>query len=142
MIFVLAIFAVLLFGATVFSYSGLAITTNLVSGLGGTVPKYIGWGTGAGTSARADTDLFTPASTARAAGTVTRTTTSQASDTVQVVGTLTAGGALAISNAGLFDAAGTGLPPTGGNLFVKADSGVLNLATGDGVQYTFTLQYS
>ena len=45
--------------ANVFTNAGKAITTNLVSGLGGSVPKYIGWGTGAGTSNATDTTLFT-----------------------------------------------------------------------------------
>ena len=50
--------------------------------------------------------------TGDAADTQTITVTN---DTYQVVGTQTAGGTLAITNAGLFDAS------TSGNLFVKGD---------------------
>ena len=52
---------------------------------------YIGWGTGAGTAAVADTALFTEDTTdGRVAATETRVTTSVTNDTAQYVATLTA----------------------------------------------------
>jgi hypothetical protein len=113
----------LIFGTTtvVFTHVGKAITTNLVSGIGGTVPKYVGWGTGSTGAAATATDLSTAATEARTSGTVSRVTTSQTNDTLQVVGTVTiAGAGKTITEAGLFDAAGSGSPPSGGNLYELA----------------------
>jgi hypothetical protein len=46
------------------------------------------------------------------------------------------GGTLAITNAGLFDAA------TVGNLFVKGDFSTINLSSGDSIQFTFRVKFS
>lgn len=130
-------------GATVVVNGGHAIVTNLVSGLGGTVPKYIGWGTGAGTAAAADTTLFTEALVSLSAGTSdhttgtpTRTTTTNTSDTFTVTGTRTATGAGSVTNAGLWDAA------SGGNLYVKGDFTSIGLASGDSIAFTFNVKFS
>ena len=79
--------------------------------------------------------MFTETGT-RTAGTSTQQTTTTANDTYQVVGTLTAGGTLAITNAGLFDAS------TSGNLFVKGDFSTISLSSGDSIQFTFKTQFS
>ena len=121
--------------ATLLVTTGKAIVTNFLSGGAATVPKYIGWGTGAGTTAAADTTLFTEVGT-RTTGTASQVTTTTTSDTLQVVGTTTAGGALAITNAGLFDAT------TVGNLFAKGDFSTINLASGDSIAFTFKVQFS
>lgn len=128
--------------ATVLTSAGKAIVTNLVSGLGGTIPKWVGWGTGAGTAAVGDTDLFTAAAEARTTGTITRTTTSVANDTVQVLGTVTASAPRSITNVATFDAAGTGSPPTGGNIAVHADHTTISLNIGEAIQYTITIQFT
>lgn len=120
--------------ATVLVNTGKAVVTNRIKG-SGTEPNYVAWGTGAGTAAITDTTLFTEAGT-RTAGTSTQQTTTTTNDTYQVVGTLTAGGALAITNAGLFDAS------TSGNLFVKGDFATINLASGDSIQFTIKTQFS
>jgi hypothetical protein len=123
--------------ANILTSVGKSIITNLLSGLGGTVPKYIGWGTGAGTAAIGDTDLFTPASEARVAATVSRTTTTVANDTLQLVGTLTVSGSgKTITNVGAFDAS------TSGNLFIHADHSSFTLNVGEAIQYTLTVQFS
>jgi hypothetical protein len=135
----------LIFGTTtvVFTHVGKAITTNLVSGIGGTVPKYVGWGTGSTGAAATATDLSTAATEARTSGTVSRVTTSQTNDTLQVVGTVTiAGAGKTITEAGLFDAAGSGSPPSGGNLYELASFTGLALDIGDSIQFTFQLQYT
>jgi len=115
--------------------TGRDIITNRLKG-SGTEPLHAHWGTGAGTAADSDTTLFTPVQT-RVSGTSSRVTTTTANDTYRVVATLTADATRAITNAGLFDSAGTGTPATGGNLFLKGDHGTLNLSSGDSVQYTF-----
>lgn len=127
----------LIFGATVLTNAGRAIATNLVSGIGGTVPKWVAWGTGAGTAVVGDTTLFTEASEARTDGTVSRVTTSVTNDTFQVVGTLTVAGAgKTITNAGTFDAVTTG------NLFIKGDFTGIALNVGDSIALTIKWQLS
>jgi hypothetical protein len=121
--------------ATLLVNTGKAIVTNYLAGGAATQPKYVAFGTGAGTTAITDTTLFSETGS-RATGTATQTTTTTTDDTYQVVGTLTAGGTLAITNAGLFDAVSSG------NLFVKGDFSTINLSLGDSIQFTFKTQFS
>lgn len=121
--------------ATVLVNTGKAIVTNYLAGGAATQPKYIGWGTGAGTAAITDTTLFTE-NGSRTTGTASQVTTTTTNDTFQVVGTLTAGSGLTITNAGTFDAASSG------NLFVKGDFTGLVLASGDSIQFTIKTQFS
>ena len=92
--------------------------------------QYIHWGTGAGTAAKADTDLFTPASEAR----VSATRSQPAADTVQYVGTLTADAGKTITNAGVWTAITTG------TLILHSDHASTVLATGEKIEYTFQMQ--
>lgn len=122
--------------ATFVTDSGLDIVTNRIKGAG-TEPLNIGWGTGADTTVRTDTTLFTEALVSLAAGgtdhtvgTSSRVTTTTANDTFQVTGTRTATGAGTVTNAGLFDAA------SGGNLFLKGDFTGIGLASGDSIAFT------
>ena len=129
--------------ATVVTNAGRDIVTNRIIG-SGTEPKYIGWGTAAGTAAVTDTTLFTEklvdlstsAGTDHTTGTSSRVTTSVTNDTYQVVGTRTATGAGTVTNAGLFDAA------SGGNLFLKGDFTGIALASGDSIQFTIKAQFA
>ena len=121
--------------ATLLVNTGKAIVTNYLNGGAATQPKYVAWGTGAGTTGATDTTLFTETGS-RVTGTTSQVTTSTSNDTLQVVGTQTAGGTLAITNAGLFDAS------TSGNLFAKGDFSTINLNTGDSIQFTFKVQFS
>lgn len=122
--------------AAVLTNAGRAVLTNRIVGAG-TEPVFIGWGTGAGTAAVADTTLFTEVvDTARATGVSSRVTTSVTNDTHQVVGTLTATTARTITNAGSFDAL------TVGNLFIHFDHSSTVLATGEGIQYTIKIQFT
>jgi len=120
--------------ATLLVNTGKAVVTNRIKG-SGTEPNYLGWGTGAGTTSATDTTLFTETGS-RTAGTSTQQTTSTTNDTYQVVGTLTAGGSVTVTNAGLFDAS------TSGNLFVKGDFTGIALTGGDSIQFTFKTQFS
>ena len=115
---------------------GLDIVTNRVKGAG-TEPLNIGWGTGAGTTARTDSALFTAAlvdltagNTDHTVGTSTRATTPTTNDTYRVTGTRTATGAGTVTNAGLWDAA------SAGNLFLKGDFTGIGLASGDSIAFT------
>jgi hypothetical protein len=129
--------------ATFVVAGGLDITTNRLKGAG-TEPLYIGWGVGAGTTAKADTSLFgerlvdlaTAAGTDHTAGTSSRVLTTTANDTYRVTGTRTATGAGTVTNAGLFDAA------SGGNLYLKGDFTGIGLASGDSIAFTINAVYS
>ena len=128
--------------ATVVTNSLRAIETNLVSGLGGTAPTWVGIGSGAGTSAATDTALFTEYTTGtwagytRVAATVTRQTTTVANDTIKLSATFTAPASETVTNAGNFDAS------TAGNIGVKGDFTGVALASGDSLTVNDTLQYT
>jgi hypothetical protein len=125
---------------TVVVDGALAVVTNRVSGMGGTIPKYIGWGTGAGVAAKTDTDLFTPATEPRVRGTVSRVTTTKPNDTLRVVGLISIiGSTKTITNAGLFDSAGSGSPPSGGNLCAKSSFTGVSRVLGDSIEFTFDI---
>jgi hypothetical protein len=94
-----------------------------------TTPKYVAWGSGAGTAAVGDTTLFTEESEARVAGTESQ----PSADVYRVVATLQAAAGKTITNAGTFTAS------SGGTLFIKGDFTGVVLATGD--QITFTIEY-
>jgi hypothetical protein len=122
--------------ATLVVNGGKGIITNRIKGAG-TEPLNVGWGTGAGTTAAADTTLFTEAlvslsagTTDHTAGTSTQQTTTTTNDTYQVVATRTATGSGTVTNAGLWDAA------SGGNLFLKGDFTGIGLVSGDSILFT------
>lgn len=129
--------------ATLVVNGGKGIITNRIKG-SGTEPVNVGWGTGAGTTAAADTTLFTEklvdlstsAGTDHTAGTSTQQTTTTTNDTYQVVATRTATGAGTVTNAGLFDAA------SGGTLYLKGDFTGIGLASGDSIQFTIKTVFS
>lgn len=107
-----------------------------------TEPHYIGWGTGATAGAATSTDLSTPAAEARANGTSSQFTTTQTNDTHQVLGTITATGAKTITNVGVFDATGSGSPPSGGVLYAIFDGLSQALNSGDSIQFTCRIQFT
>jgi hypothetical protein len=129
--------------ASVIVNAGFAVWTNRII-QAGTAPKFIGWGTGAGTAAATDTTLFTEklvdlttaAGTDHTTGTEARTTTTQTNDTYTVTGTRTATGAGTVTNAGLFDAA------SGGTLVVKGDFTGIGLAVNDSIAFTFNVKFA
>lgn len=124
-----------LLAATLVVNTGRAIVTNRLKG-SGTEPLFVAWGTGAGTTAAADTTLFTESAEARTSGASTQQTTTTVSDTYQVIGTITATAGRTITNAGLFDAS------TVGNLFFKTDFAGIPLLTNDAIQFTFKVQFA
>lgn len=121
--------------ATLLVNTGRAVITNLVSGLGGTVPKYLGIGTGATTFTATSTTLSTEVET-RGTGTPTRTTTSTTNDTNTFVATVTATAPRTVTNLGFFDAVSTG------NLFVGVDALSIGLLSADSLQVTLNASYA
>jgi hypothetical protein len=123
--------------ATVFTNAGAAIVTNRMI-QAGTAPKNIGWGTGTNVAAVTDTALQTEAAPTtaggRTVGTESRTTITNTNDNYQVVGTVTAGGTLAITEAGLFDAV------TAGNLLIRSVFAAVNVVATDSIAFTFGLK--
>jgi hypothetical protein len=102
-----------------------------------TKPEYVGWGTGAGTAAKADTDLFTPINTdpgnvLRLLATTSKTGTG-ATAKFQAVATLQSVAGGTMTNAGLWTAVAAG------TLVVHGDHTGVVLATGDQIAYTFTI---
>ena len=120
--------------ATLLVNTGRAIITNRLNS-GGTIPSFVAWGTGAGTTGQTDTTLFAEVSP-RVTGTVTQQTTNTTDDTFQVVATQVAATPETITNAGLFDAL------TSGNLFVKGDFAGIPLQANDSIQFTFRVSFS
>ncbi|SRR5580765_4854116 len=105
-----------------------------------TEASYVGWGTGAGVAAKADTDLFTPVNSdpgnvLRILGTSSKTGTGSTAK-YQVVATLQSVAGGTITNAGMWTAV------SGGTLFVHGDHTGVVLVTGDQIQYTFTVDPS
>lgn len=100
-------------------------------------PKYVAMGVGATGAARTavvgDTALSTEVET-RTSGTESLVTTTTTNDTYQDVGTVTATATRAVDEAGLFDASSSG------NMFLSATFAVINLSSGDSIQFTVKAQ--
>lgn len=118
--------------------SGLARITSLLAA----ASWYLQWGTGSAAAATATAVTTTSTTEARVAASMSQVTTTVTNDTLQATGTITAAGARAITEVGLFDAAGSGSPPTGGLMDVYGDFTVINLASGDSIAFTVTVKFS
>ncbi len=103
---------------------------------------YLQWGTGSGALRSANVVTTTTTTEARSLATTTQQTITNSNDTYQAVGTITAAGTRAITECGVFDAAGTGSPPTGGNMDIYGDFSTINLATNDSITFTFKVQFT
>lgn len=117
---------------------GLAVITNRII-QGGTAAKNIGWGTGNTAAAIGQTALVAEAAPTAAGGRTvgieSRTTITSTNDTWQVIGTVTAAGALSIEEAGLFDAVSAGV------MAMRANHGTVAVLSGDSIQYTWRLTF-
>ena len=118
--------------------NGLARITSLLTA----ASWYIQWGTGTGAAASANVVTTTSTTEARVAASMSQQTASVSNDKMRGTGTVTAAGSRAITEAGLFDAAGTGSPPTGGNLDVYGDFSAINLSSGDSIAFTFDVTFA
>jgi hypothetical protein len=135
MVFIVSRFAIVLTNA------GEEYVVDKINEAVSTKPEYVGWGEGAGTAAKADTDLFTPVNTdvgntvLRQLGTSSKTG-SGATAKYQVVATLTSPNANNKTNAGAWTAS------TAGTLVIKGDHTSTAMASGDQIQYTITIDPS
>ena len=127
--------------ATVLTNGARGVQTNLISGLGGTAPNWIGIGSGSTTAAAADTTLTTEYTTgtwtgyARAHPTPTRSTTTLTNDTINWSATFTAGAAQSVFEAGSFDAL------SAGNLFIHGSfAAAVGLSSGDSITINISEQ--
>lgn len=122
--------------ASLVTNNGLANATAAWHALA-TRMKFLQWGVGVGQGVTANALANTTGTTeARTDGTTSQQTVNTTNDTYQVTGTITAAGARAITEVGAFDAAGSGSPPTGGNMGIYGDFSVINLATNDSITFT------
>lgn len=101
------------------------------SGIGAVRPQYIAWGTGAAPT-ETSTTLTTESSEARTLATISKTGSGDTAK-YQAVGTITATGARTITEVGLLTAS------SAGTLWVASDHTSTVLATGEGIQYTITV---
>lgn len=118
--------------------------------------KYLCWGTGAsGTQASnaltAGASIGTSGPTVsatRIVSTLSQVTTTNTNDTLQAVGTIynASGGTLAITEVGVFDAAGSGgttsAAPSGGNMDIYGTFSTINLSNGDSITFTIQAQFT
>jgi hypothetical protein len=118
--------------------NGLARITSLLAA----AAFYFQWGTGSGAAATANVVTTTSTTEARVSATMSQQTTTVTNDTLRATGTITAAGSRTITEVGLFDAAGTGSPPTGGNLDVYGDFSSIGLSSGDSIAFTVNVAFS
>lgn len=118
--------------------NGLARITSLLAA----ATFWFQWGTGSGAAATANVVTTTSTTEARVSATPTQQTTTVTNDTLRLTGTITAAGTRAITEVGAFDAAGSGSPPTGGNINFYADFSVINLSSGDSIAFTMNVAFS
>lgn len=118
--------------------NGLARITSLLSA----ASWYLQWGTGSAATASANVVTTTSTTESRVSATTAQGTTTVTNDKLVLTGTLTAAGSRAITEVGAFDAAGTGSPPTGGNMDVYGDFSAINVATGDQIAFTINVTFS
>lgn len=118
--------------------NGLARITSLLSAAN----WYLQWGTSSGAAASANVVTTTSTSEARTLAVAAQGTTTVTNDKMVLTGTITAAGTRAITEVGAFDAAGSGSPPTGGNMDIYGDFSVINLAVGDSIAFTVNTTFS
>ena len=106
------------------------------------LPKYIQWGTGTGAAASANVVTTTTTTEARTTGSASQQTSSATNDQYRVTGTITAAGVRTITEVGVFDAAGSGSPPTGGNMDIYGDFSAIILASSDSIAFTINVTFT
>lgn len=119
-------------GTAIWVNLGQNLTVDLLdpSTRAGVTTSYtIAWGAGSTAPAVTDTGLVTENPEARVSATVTQ----PAVDTIRFVGTITATANRTVQEAGVFTSAGS-------NLFLRGVHALLNIETGDRVEYTFDLR--
>ena len=113
--------------------AGIALIVNNI--LTDSIYKYVSWGIGATGAAVGNTAMETasaPVNTTAATGTLSKATTNTTDDTYKVVVTITAGGALAITEVGVFNQATL----AGATMFMHGTFSAMNLSSGDSIEFT------
>lgn len=120
--------------------AGKAGVASRINGAGSeAVFDYIAIGTGTSSAAAGNTTLETEITTnggQRAQGTASRITTSVTNDTAQVQKTFTFTGSFAVTEAGLLNAASSGV------LLARQVFSAVNVVSGDSLQITWKIQAS
>lgn len=127
--------------------SGLAFICSRMAGTSAAVMSHMGLGTGTTAEAGANTDLQTPSGLRKSL-----TSTTPSSNTITYVASFGDGQGLsnetssgngtattAITEAAIFNAAGTGTPVAGGTMLCRTTFPVVNKADGDTLQITWTI---
>lgn len=124
---------------TVVTATGLSFFVDRTDDTSTATNWWIGWGTGGSstgaTATSADTGLAAAATEAWAAATPSQPSTVAN----QFVATLTAGTAKTVEEAILFAGTSTATGTATNRCIVRASHGGQTLATGDAIQYTFTI---
>lgn len=117
--------------------SGKDYITGLIKQTNNTEPSYVAIGTGTTAFAATQTALVTEVET-RTNGTTSQATTTTTNDTYRSVGTVTAGTARTVAEAGLFTAS------SAGTMVVRTEfsGATVALAIGDSIQLTFEIRLS
>lgn len=118
--------------------AGLARITSALAGLS----WYLQWGTGSGAAQDANVVTTTSTTEARVSASASQGTTTVTNDKLRLTGTITAAGTRAITEVGAFDAAGSGSPPTGGNMDIYGDFSTINLSSSDSIAFTIDTTFS
>lgn len=118
--------------------NGLARITSLLIA----ASWYLQWGTSSGAAATANVVTTTSTTEARTTASAAQGTTTVTNDKMVLTGTITAAGTRAITELGAFDAAGSGSPPTGGNMDVYGDFTSIGLSSGDSIAFTVNVTFS
>ena len=118
--------------ADIYLDAGEDLTADIIDGTLAAPTWKTGWGTGAGTAAKADTTLFTESAETR----VDTTNTQPTSNVNRFVATMTSLSVQTITNAGIFAIAAAG------NMLLKSDFTGIGLAIGDKIEFTFELTWS
>lgn len=108
------------------------IVNNLVTD---SIYKYVAWGTGTTGAAANNTAMETaaaPTTATAVTGTPSKATTSTTDDTYVVTATVTAGGALAITEVGILNQATV----SGATMFYHATFSAINVSNNDSIQFT------
>lgn len=113
---------------------GLRLFISLIQASAGR-PKFVGWGTGSGADPD-DVDLVTPSAEARTNGTTTIEDENITDDTYRIVAQLETLSDQAITEIGVFDAAGSGSPAVGGNMAFYSSFPPLSIEEGDTITFT------
>ncbi len=116
--------------ADIYTQAGEELVVDILDGTTAVPTYHVGWGTGAGTAAKGDTTLFTESAETR----VVTTQGQPSADINRFVGTITASAGRTITNGGILSLV------SGGILLLKSDFTGVVLASGDKIEFTFTLE--